>query len=162
MAKVVLICGKICSGKTEYAKSLLRLNHTVLLSVDEITLALFGTDTGEEHNSMVEKTQKYLFQKSIQIIGSGINVVLDWGFWTHDDRQEATSFYKEHGIDFEWHYLDISNEQLKRNLNKRNKEIEKKNLSFYYFDNDLAEQFWDMFEVPLKEEIYVWVSSYTE
>jgi uridine kinase len=34
MAKVILICGKICSGKTTYAKRLLCENKAVLLSTD--------------------------------------------------------------------------------------------------------------------------------
>ena len=67
MAKVILICGKISAGKTHYAKSLLKKNNAVLLSADEITIALFGTEVGEEHNLIVERTQKYLLNKSLEI-----------------------------------------------------------------------------------------------
>lgn len=42
MAKVILICGKICSGKSTYAEQLRVQNNAVVLSTDEITLALFG------------------------------------------------------------------------------------------------------------------------
>lgn len=37
MAKIFLICGKICSGKSTYAERIRMKNHAVLLSVDEIT-----------------------------------------------------------------------------------------------------------------------------
>jgi predicted kinase len=55
-AKVILICGKICSGKTTYTKKLIEENKAVLLSCDEITFALFGQYIGEKHDEMVEKT----------------------------------------------------------------------------------------------------------
>ncbi len=36
MAKIFLICGKICSGKSTYAEQMRIQNHAALLSVDEI------------------------------------------------------------------------------------------------------------------------------
>jgi len=157
IAKVILICGKIGSGKTEYAKSLMKSNPAVLLSVDEITFSLFGANVGEEHNLIVEKTQKYLLKKSLEIIDTDINVILDWGFWTREDRREATDFYKKYNITIEWHYIDVSNDMLRENLNKRNFEIEEGKISFYHFDDELASRFWEMFEIPDKNEIDVWV-----
>ena len=44
MAKVFLICGKICSGKSTYARKLMENRQAVLLSADEIMLALFVKD----------------------------------------------------------------------------------------------------------------------
>lgn len=49
MSKVILICGKMCSGKTTYAKSLIKKNPVVLLSCDELTTLFFGSDGGAEH-----------------------------------------------------------------------------------------------------------------
>jgi len=55
LAKVILICGKICSGKTTYAKNIMEKNKAVLLSVDEITLTLFGQHLGSEHDEIAKK-----------------------------------------------------------------------------------------------------------
>ena len=60
MPKAFLICGKICCGKTTYAQKLCNENNAVLLSVDEITLALFGQHCGDKHDEYVERTEKYL------------------------------------------------------------------------------------------------------
>ncbi len=158
MAKIILICGKICSGKTTYAKYLIKNHPAVLLSVDEITVALFGTDAGKNHDSIVEKTQEYLFQKSLEIIETGIDVILDWGFWTEEERCSATAFYKKHNITFEWHYLDASDDTLNQNLEKRNLEIKTRERQFYYFDNELANKFWGMFEIPAKDKMDVWLT----
>ena len=75
MAKVFLICGKICCGKTTYAQKLYNENNAVLLSVDEITLALFGQHCGDKHDEYVERTEKYLLNKSMEVINKDINVV---------------------------------------------------------------------------------------
>ena len=68
MAKVILICGKICCGKTTYSQKLCSENNAVLLSVDEITLALFGQHCGDKHDEYVERTEKYLLSKSLELI----------------------------------------------------------------------------------------------
>ena len=85
MAKVFLICGKICSGKSTYSEKLRKEHKAVLLSIDEITLSLFGQHCGDKHDDYVERTEKYLFEKSLEILEIGVNVVLDWGFWTKEE-----------------------------------------------------------------------------
>lgn len=70
MAMVSLICGKICSGKSTYAKGLAAARHAVILSADEIMLALFGQDAGERHEYYAEKLQAYLFQKTVELTES--------------------------------------------------------------------------------------------
>ena len=159
MAKVILICGKICSGKTTYAKSLIKVNSAVLLSSDEIGLALFGSNGLYELGCAVEKLQKYLYRKSLEIIEAGINVIIDWGFWKQAERQEASAFFKKHNVAFEWHYIDAPDEVLRENLSKRNREVEEERTLCYYVDENLVNGFWDMFEVPAKNEMDVWINN---
>ncbi len=156
MPKVILICGKICSGKSTYADKLRVQNKAVLLSCDEITLALFDQNIGADHDTIVERTQKYLFDKSVEIIETGINVILDWGFWTKEERDFAKQYYRSRNIACKLHYIDISNKIWKVNLSKRNHAIRKENINAYYVDDKLAEKFNSIFELPDKSEIDVW------
>ena len=155
MAKVYLICGKICCGKTTYAQKLCDENNAVLLSVDEITLALFGQHCGDKHDEYVERTEKYLLNKSLELLSKNINVVLDWGFWTKKERESAKEFYKSRGIECELHYIDISEETWQYRLNKRNNAVLAEETSAYYIDDNLAEKFAAIFEVPSEDEIDV-------
>ncbi|MBQ3086912.1 MAG: ATP-binding protein [Clostridia bacterium] len=155
MAKVYLICGKICSGKSTYAEQLRVQNNAVLLSTDEITLALFGQHCGDNHDAYVERTQNYLFNKSLELIEVGINVILDWGFWMKEERDYAREFYNSRNIDCEFHYIDISDETWKVRLKKRNSEVIAETTSAYYIDDNLAEKFAAIFEVPSEDEIDV-------
>ena len=93
MPKVMMMCGKLCSGKTTYAKNLRKAGKAVILSVDEIMLALFDQHAGEKHDDYVARIKGYLYQKSLEIIDSGIDVILDFGFWTKEERVCARSFY---------------------------------------------------------------------
>ena len=155
MAKVILICGKICSGKSTYAEQLRVLNNAVLLSTDEITLALFGQHCGDKHDDYVERTQNYLFNKSLELIEVGINVILDWGFWMKEERDYAREFYNSRNIESEFHYINISDETWQSRLKKRNSEVLSEETSAYYIDDNLAEKFASIFEEPSEDEIDV-------
>ena len=106
MAKVYLICGKLCCGKTTYSQKICAENKAVLLSVDEMTLTVFGQNCGEKHDEYVLNAKKYLLNKSLELIDKNINVVLDWGFWTRKEREFTKDFYKTQGVDCELHYID--------------------------------------------------------
>lgn len=155
MAKVFLICGRICCGKTTYSQMLCKENNAVLLSVDEITLAIFGQHCGDKHDEYVERTEKYMLNKSLELIKNNINVVLDWGFWTKAERDAVKEFYKSRNIECELHYINISDETWKSRLNKRNNAVLANEASAYYVDDNLAAKFNSIFEVPSEKEIDV-------
>lgn len=155
MSKVFLICGKICCGKTTYANKICAENNAVLLSVDEITLALFGRHCGDKHDEYVERTEKYLLNKSMELISKDINVVLDWGFWTKAERESAKGFYKTRNIECMLHYIDISDETWESRLHERNNAVLANKTNAYYVDDNLATKFASIFEVPSEEEIDV-------
>lgn len=157
MAKVILICGKICSGKSTYAEKLRTQHKAVLLSVDEISLAIFGQYIGEKHDEYVTNIQNYLFLKSLEILESDINVILDWGFWQKEDRDHAKQFYSSRNINTEFHYIDVYDDTWAYRLNKRNAAILAKETSAYFVDENLAKKFGAIFERPTEDEIDVWV-----
>ena len=42
MAKVFIMCGKLCSGKSTYANRIRQTHKAVILSIDEIMLTLLS------------------------------------------------------------------------------------------------------------------------
>lgn len=157
MAKVILICGKICSGKSTYSEQIRAKNNAVLLSVDEVMLALFEQNVGDKHDEYAKNTQNFLFKKSVELIKAGVNVILDWGFWRRTDRDFAKDFYQSRDIECEMHYIDISDEEWKKRLEKRNQSVLAGETSAYFVDENLAKKFESIFEMPQKDEIDVWV-----
>ena len=158
MAKVFLICGKLCCGKSVYAERLRLAHQAVVLSVDEIMLSLFWLYAGEKHDEYTERLQNYLLGKSVEIIETGLSVILAWGFWTREKRKRAREFFQSRNIDCEVHYLDVSDDVWRERIEKRNRLVSSKEVTAYYLDENLMTKFHSLFEVPGKGEIDVWVN----
>lgn len=157
MGSVYLICGKICSGKSFYAKALKEKHHAVILSTDEATYDLINNEQGEFYDIFAQRVNHYLRRKAVEICQAGANVILDWGFWTKENRTGISAYFKSHGISCEWHYIDIDDDTWKRNIEERNQRIEEGNGgSDFYVDEGLLNKLLSMFEIPDKDEIDVW------
>ena len=155
MAKVYLICGKLCCGKTTYSQKICAENDAVLLSVDEMILTVFGQNCGEKHDEYVNNAKKYLLNKSIELIDKNIKIVLDWGFWTRKEREFTKDFYKAYGIDCELHYIDISDDVWKSRIDQRNKTVLTDETKAYYVDEALLAKFNSIFKAPSEDEVDV-------
>ena len=89
MAKVFLICGKICSGKGFYTRRLKEKEHAVVLSCDEVENDLFHHKFGTRHDEISADIKAYLRKKAADIARAGCNVILDWGFWSREERRSV-------------------------------------------------------------------------
>ena len=151
MAKVIMTCGKICCGKSTYARQLQAAGNAVILSIDEITLSLFPEGAGEMHDIYARRAEQYLLSLSLQVLRTGADVILDWGLWTRAQRDRLRGFWTEHGVENEIHYLRISNDEWKRRIRKRNtKQAEEP--SAYYVDEGLLRKAEALFEEPSADE----------
>ena len=159
MAKVYLICGKICSGKTCYAERLKKSCPAVILSTDEVTYDLTDNAQGDGYNAFALRVNRYLRKKAVQIIQAGANVILDWGFWTRADRQDISDYFHAYGVEYEWHYIDVSDERWEENIAERNRRVSSGHGgSDFYVDEGLRNKVLSGFEVPDQIEIDVWHS----
>lgn len=153
MPKVLIMCGKICSGKSTYAEKLKLENKAVILSVDELTLALFENQAGEKLDFYVEKLKEYFFKKSLDIVEAGADVILDWGFWTKKERDYAREFYDSRNISYQFYYMNVGIAEWKKRILKRNQEIKREQLEAYPIDKGLLSKVEKMFEEPDRKEL---------
>ena len=157
MPRVMMMCGRLCSGKTTYAARLRERYGAVVLSVDELMLSFIGPEAGDMHDEYVARAMAYLYQKSLDIVAAGANVVLDWGFWSRKERQYAREFYGSRGIDCELHYLHISDEEWRRRVERRNADVCAGFSDAYFVDEGLMAKFEGLFEAPEAGEVDAWV-----
>ncbi len=158
MARVYLICGKICSGKSWYAKQLREAHPAVILSTDEVTYDLTDNAQGEGYNAFAGRVNRYLRKKAVQIVEAGADVILDWGFWTRDDRREISEYLRMRNVAYEWHYIDVSDAQWEKNIAERNRRIENGDGGpDFCVDVGLRNKVLSRFEIPAREEIDCWV-----
>lgn len=157
MAKVMAICGKICSGKSYYAKGLKDKERAVILSCDELTKILFDNNLGDRHDEMSKRIWEYLLKKSVDIVMVNTPVILDWGFWSRADRDFITKYFKSKNIVCEWHYINIDDKSWQKNIDERNGLVLSGGGSDYYLDEGLKKKLLSMWEKPERKEIDVWV-----
>ena len=157
MAKVIAICGKICCGKTYYSNQIKENEKAVILSCDELTKALFDNDLGEMHDEMTLRIRDYFRQKSVELVNAGCTVILDWGFWSSENRKSLTKYFQIQNIPCEWHYIDVDDRTWQQNIEERNRRIlNGEGGSDYYLDEGLMSKLLSKWEAPSKDEIDVW------
>jgi len=150
LAHIILLCGKICSGKTYWAHRYQEQHNAVLLNVDEITTIF--PDLGELHDPVTAKLRRYLLEKAKDICLAGVTVILDWGFWKKNDRDETDSFFSSVNCPVQWVYLEPEPETWNQYRLARKKEIRKGRSDVYDLDEGLLRKLESLFEAPDKEE----------
>ena len=156
MAKVYLICGRICSGKSHYAAALRERENAVILSCDELTFALFDGNLGDAHDRISARMESYFMRKSVEIARAGTNVILDWGFWTAKSRAAAKEYCASQHVECEMHYIDVPPEVWKIQIERRNEAVKNGLANTYIVDDGLLAKLESLFQIPEKNEIDVW------
>ena len=157
MAKLLCICGKIGCGKTYYANRLKEQEHAVILSTDEVTYDLTNNQQGDGYDEFAIRVNLYLRKKAVEIVNAGCTVILDWGFWTKENRKEIKRYGENNGVLVEMHYIDIDDKTWYENIEKRNNEVISGNGgSSFYVNEGLLNKVSSLFEIPEKEKIDIW------
>lgn len=156
---VFLLCGKIASGKSHYAETLLRDGYTVLLSQDDFAEQL-GLDYFDElHSRLIPKLQYCLYELAADISRCGANVVLDFGFWSKRERQYVSEVFRNMRITPRWCYMDVSDTVWVQNIADRNREVIAEGHPEFRIDAAKMQEINAEFEVPARDEMDIWVTN---
>jgi predicted kinase len=121
MATLHLMVGLPCAGKTTLARQLEQEYSALRLTPDEWHIRLFGHDVEEEaHNARHDLIESMLWEIAARVLGLGLNVILDFGFWAKVEREEYRLRAKHLGASSEIHYLEVSEAVLLERLAVRN------------------------------------------
>jgi len=124
VATLYLMVGLPCAGKTTLALELEREHSAIRLTPDEWHLRLFGQDAEDpEHNARHSLIESLLWEVASRSLALGTNVILDFGFWARDEREDFRSRAKELGASSEVHFLDVPRDELLRRLAQRNAQL---------------------------------------
>jgi predicted kinase len=113
--------GLPCSGKTTLAKKLEQDIPALRLSPDEWQIALFGQDADHpEHDARHRFIESMLWTTARRALELGIDVILDFGFWAREEREDFRQRARDLGAGSEVHFLDVPEPELLRRLAARN------------------------------------------
>ena len=140
-----LLVGLPCSGKSAYARKAQTEYPSVILNADSWELALFGPIyPSEQHEIVHDQLEKLLWGLGKQILKQGSSVMLDYGFWSRQERESYRQAAAEIGADFLIHYLDTPMDLIAKRVKLRSAQEGEFNLKI----EDILS--WsELFEAPL-------------
>ena len=153
MSKVIVVCGKICSGKSYYSKKIKDSLNAVIISPDEATYELINNEQGEFYNVFSKRLNDYLTKKVGEIVKAGANVIFERGLWSSKDRKDIKDYYKSIDVECEIHYVYVDDDTWKKNIEERNQRILDGNGgSDFYLDEGLMKKLESLWEEPTSDE----------
>ena len=147
MPTLFLLCGLSGSGKTTLAKQLENEQPALRMTPDEWMGPLFGTGHDEAKRAGVEALQWQVAERALSL---GVSVVLDWGFWSRNERDDFRSRAAALGANAEVRFLNVPRDELSRCLAVRNTELPRG--SFRVTDAEI-DSYTTRFEPPTSDEL---------
>lgn len=116
-ALLIVLCGLPGSGKTTLARRLAAELPAVRLCPDE-WLAKLGIDLYDE--GARERLEALFREHAYELLSLGQTVILEFGFWAREERDEVRLRARAIGAAVELRYLDVPLDELWRRLKVRN------------------------------------------
>lgn len=128
MSTVFIICGNTGAGKSTYSFELSKQENAIRFSIDPWMKTLYGADYDPKiHNFawLIERTERCKIQMreiAELLIRQNVNIILDFGFGDIESRYFYRKWAESTGAKVSLHFLDISTEERRKRVHKRNKE----------------------------------------
>jgi predicted kinase len=158
MATLHLMVGLPGSGKTTLARKLEVDCAALRLSVDEWHVRLFGMDVDDSsgdadfatHNDRHAAIERLLWEAAARVLMLGVDVILDFGFWTRRERDELRARAHGVGVGFKIHFAVASEELLLERIKARNSQLPS---GTFHIPAARLKEWMRLFEAPSPEEI---------
>jgi hypothetical protein len=146
------------SGKTTLARKL-EVDHSALrLTVDEWHVRLFGMDVEDHsddadlaiHNARHGAIESLLWETASRALLLGVNVILDFGFWSKRERDELRAKARDLGVGFRIHFADATEDLLLERIRARNRELP---AGTFHIPETRLKQWIGLFEAPTPDEL---------
>ncbi|MFC4784182.1 AAA family ATPase [Nocardioides sp. MAHUQ-72] len=104
------------TGKTTGARRLEVEQRALRLTKDEWVKALYGHENPPEAQGVIEGR---LIQVGLRALELGVNVVIDYGLWSRDERAALRQAAADRGAVVEIHYFELDPAEQRRRLDQR-------------------------------------------
>ena len=139
------------SGKTTLARRLEQEYSALRLTPDEWQVRLFGQDATEpEHDARHSLIEAMLWNIASRALELGTNVILDFGFWAREEREDYRLRARHLGASSEVHFLDVSEDELMRRLEERNSHPSQ---DCFYISAEMMKPWMKFFQRPTPDEL---------
>ena len=153
---LTLMVGLPGAGKTTRAKELEQATGAVRFTPDEWHLFLFGDDFHDPrehalHDQRHDRVEELQWRLGKRLLAQGVSVILDFGFWAKEQREEKYREAQALGAEFALCYVHAPLEELCRRLEARVQAGQKD--VFQTITREDMEQWAALFQEPDEEEM---------
>lgn len=153
---LTLMVGLPGAGKTTRAKELERETGAIRFTPDEWHLFLFGDDFHDPrehalHDQRHDRVEQLMWGLGKRLLAKGVSVILDYGFWAREQREEKFREARALGADFQICYVHAPLEELCRRLDARARAGQKD--VFQTITREDMEQWAALFQPPDEAEL---------
>ena len=148
---MVLVVGLPGAGKTSWARRLEVERRAVRFTPDEWMEALFNTNEVDGRRWVLES--ELLWGVAARVLELGVDVVLDYGCWSEEERDLFRTRAQKLGAEAEIVVLDPPFDVLWERVERRNADLPP--ATFRISREELAE-YSAKFQVPTAEELLRW------
>ena len=151
MATLFLICGLPGSGKTTVAREI-EFSHSALRLCPDEWIASLLTDITDnvELDRLRTPVESVQWEVAKRVLSLGINVVLENGFWSRDERASYRSQAEALGARVKLVYLNVERDELWARLSKRNENLSP---GTFVVREDQLDLWLSWFQPPTADEI---------
>ena len=151
VATLHLMCGLPGAGKTTQARTLELRHRAVRLTPDEwITAALGPNPSNGALDAARDPTEALQWELAARLLELGIDVILDFGFWSREERETYRARATALGAGSTVHFIDAAPEVLRERLARRH--ADRPANTYIVSDAQLTE--WSaLFQRPTAEEL---------
>ncbi|HCC07309.1 MAG TPA: hypothetical protein DEP72_04000 [Clostridiales bacterium] len=148
MPTLYMLCGKVGSGKSTYARKMEAEQGVIHFSADDYMLHFYGhLDGREAHEAALIKCEEMIYRTCEKLLGLEHSVVLDFGFWKRAKRDYIRERFAKY--DVRLIYLNYSDEVIRERVHHRNKNLKENE---YEIPDHEYELFSSWFEEPGEDE----------
>ncbi len=145
-----LMVGLPGAGKTTKAKELEKEHNALRFTPDEWVVDLFGPDANRKYNDASRTpVEKLIWKFAQQILKIGQNVILDFGLWSKEERDQFKKEGKALGATVKIIFCDLPIDELWSRIANRD---ESKKGTLHIAREEL-DKWAKMFERPTEEEL---------
>ena len=113
---------------------------------------MFGHDVSDpEHDERHTKVEELMWEIAVKVLQVGVNVILDFGFWTKSEREEFRRKARSFGANSKIHYMDVPDGIIWERLSARNRSAGKD--AIFYVGKKEFDEWSGVFEIPSREEL---------
>lgn len=125
MATAHLIYGYLGSGKTTFAKKLEQDLAAIRFSPDEWMSQLYGSNPPAEHFAeYYQKIDGIITRYWINTLNRGVDVILDYGFWSRESRDRTRALVEAQGAAHKLYFLDCPESVQRERCRRRNSDLQ--------------------------------------